>query len=80
MTEMTVLKRNGQHQPFNARNITLRLERLLEGLVQQMLGAAIPALPEFRAAHADDRDLVLDTSCHDVSSRRAQPAGVAFQK
>lgn len=32
MTEKTVLKRNGQHQPFNARNITLRLERLLEGL------------------------------------------------
>jgi hypothetical protein len=40
------------------------LQRFLERFRQQMLGAAIPALAELRAAHADDRDLVLDARSH----------------
>src|SRR5260221_6425164 len=55
------------------------LRRLLIGLDDEVVGVAIPALAELRAAHAEDRDLVPDALGHRQTSF-ASPAGDAFQK
>ena len=43
--------------------------RLGKGFEHQVVGAAVPALAETRAAHADDRHLVADAGCHRSVSR-----------
>ena len=53
--------------------------RLLIGLDHQVVGIAVPALAEFGAAHAEDRDLVPDALGHRQTSF-ASPVGAAFQK
>ena len=50
------------------------VNRLGKGFQHQVVGAAVPALAETRAAHADDRHLVADAGCHRYL------ATVAFQK
>ena len=39
-------------------------QAFLEGFEHQLLGAAVPAFAEFRATHAENGDLVLDTPSH----------------
>ena len=41
--------------------------RLEIGLDDQILGAHVPALAEFRAAHAENGDFVPDAGCHAYS-------------
>jgi hypothetical protein len=44
-----------------------RLVGLIGGVDQEIVGAFVPMLAELRAAHADDRDPILDAiACHDV--------------
>ena len=40
-------------------------QALLVGFEHQLFGARVPAFAELRAAHAENRDLVLDTTSHD---------------
>ena len=77
------LERLGEHEPGDAAahraepvGVDLlgvdagRLVGLLGGVDEQVLGSLVPVLAEGRAAHADDRDAVLDAVAgHDVLLR-----------
>src|SRR3546814_4211155 len=76
---MVVVKRIAHPGGFGLVALDWRIgERFLKGLDPQIVGAAVPAFAERRAAHADDRDTVLDTRCH-VSGLHLRPlCGRAF--
>ncbi len=44
-------------------------QSLVEGFEHQLVGAAVPALAEARATHAEDGDLVADAAGHSLSPR-----------
>ena len=56
------------------------LERLFEGVDNQVLRTLVPMLAKGRAAHADDRDLVLDAARHRQPPSVGRSTGAAFQK
>ncbi len=76
---MLLLDRGGEPRRLDLARLDPGIfERLLIGLDHEVVGLAIPALAEFRAAHAEDRDLVPDAAGHDQISFAA--TGAAFQK
>src|SRR5262249_9012959 len=54
-------------------------ERLIEGLDHESVGIVAPALAEAGAAHAEDRDPVLDAARHDFLLLIPLPDGPAFR-
>src|SRR5690606_14494897 len=65
LADVNLLDRGGEPGGVDAAALDAGvLDALLERLDDQVVGVLVPALPELRAAHAEDRDLVLDAGCH----------------
>src|SRR5271165_5042040 len=71
VADIDVVQRIAHPGRFDLRPLYLRVrQRFLEGLDHEIFGTLVPMFAERRAAHADDRDLVLDPARHRSNSER----------